>query len=82
MTSTDSGVDIESIGNQFLPLLARYERWPEGCLEQMAASGEAMRTSTVLAMMVQEEGLTEKQMADRISRAMAWIEDVSYRPSR
>jgi len=67
MTSTDSGVDIESIGNQFLPLLARYERWPEGCLEQMAASGEAMRTSTVLAMMVQEEGLTEKQMADRIS---------------
>jgi len=62
----DTEQDFSALCKKFLPLLAQYEGWPMGKLQHMLATGEAVQIGVVLAM-IQEQSLTDKQMAKRIA---------------
>eukprot|EP00931_Biecheleriopsis_adriatica_P006894 TRINITY_DN108237_c0_g1_i1.p1 TRINITY_DN108237_c0_g1~~TRINITY_DN108237_c0_g1_i1.p1 ORF type:complete len:570 (-),score=122.81 TRINITY_DN108237_c0_g1_i1:66-1775(-) len=58
--------NLTRLGYKFLPLLGKYEGWPEGKLEKMFASGEALQLTLAIGTLLQQ-GVREDEMSEKIA---------------
>lgn len=66
MASPDEGLDLNDVCQRYLPALAKHEGWPTGRLEHLMCTGEATQIALLLAMMLQQEGVTPAVLLAKI----------------